>query len=312
MDNNYISDEFGTENYLINYINPFGAIARSLDLKKEYNKTTIRKLRKDVLNNHLLVIKDQGILSGDVQLKVTKWFGEVDNAGFEQHPKCPFPGVLRVSNDQSEGLQNFGVDGFHVDGSFMEMPNSYSLYHIIHAAKGADTHFISLNSLYNSVSPKKQSEWDQLWIVKKYMSVRNQPINPNILIHPLVYDHPTTGKKVMCFHLGKTHHFIYSFGVRGKEKHTTPEETLSILNDINNEIHKNNDSLIYKHKWEPGDFIISDNLSLAHIATPATQLPPEEIGLRVMHRTIVKGLSRPSKWVRHKQKKRDFCFCIKR
>ena len=38
-----------------------------------------------------------------------------------------------------------------------------------------------------------------------------------------------------------------------------------------------------------------DNLAVGHVASPDTQLPPEEIGLRVMHRVTVAGKTRPSK-----------------
>ncbi len=48
-------------------------------------------------------------------------------------------------------------------------------------------------------------------------------------------------------------------------------------------------------QWEAGDFIISDNLAVGHLASPDTQLPREEVGLRVMHRTIVKGTYRPDR-----------------
>ena len=44
-----------------------------------------------------------------------------------------------------------------------------------------------------------------------------------------------------------------------------------------------------------GDFIITDNLAVGHEATPETQLPQEEVGLRIMHRTTVKGQHEPKK-----------------
>jgi len=32
-----------------------------------------------------------------------------------------------------------------------------------------------------------------------------------------------------------------------------------------------------------------DNLQVAHLAPPETMLPPEELGLRVLHRVVVAG-----------------------
>ncbi|KAG0723166.1 hypothetical protein GWK47_043147 [Chionoecetes opilio] len=64
--------------------------------------------------------------------------------------------------------------------------------------------------------------------------------------------------------------------------------------------------LIYSHpltkkKWSVGDFIISDNLSVAHEAAPETQLPRSEVGLRVLHRVTTKGLSAPTKLYDYKK-----------
>lgn len=51
----------------------------------------------------------------------------------------------------------------------------------------------------------------------------------------------------------------------------------------------------YVHNWEPGDFIISDNLSVGHEASEETQYPVEQVGLRVMHRVTVAGKTPPAK-----------------
>lgn len=50
-------------------------------------------------------------------------------------------------------------------------------------------------------------------------------------------------------------------------------------------------------QWREGDFIITDNLAVGHEASPDTQLPRSEVGLRVMHRTTIKGTHRPCKTV---------------
>jgi alpha-ketoglutarate-dependent taurine dioxygenase len=52
-------------------------------------------------------------------------------------------------------------------------------------------------------------------------------------------------------------------------------------------------SHVYRHAWQPGDFIMLDNLACAHLASPETQLPREEAGLRVLHRVVVAGGDAP-------------------
>lgn len=52
---------------------------------------------------------------------------------------------------------------------------------------------------------------------------------------------------------------------------------------------------MYAHEWEEGDFLITDNLALAHEAAPETQYPVQEVGLRILHRTTVAGIHVPIK-----------------
>ena len=46
---------------------------------------------------------------------------------------------------------------------------------------------------------------------------------------------------------------------------------------------------VFLMQWQPGDFIISDNLGVAHEASPQTQMTVSDVGLRVMHRTTIAG-----------------------
>ena len=112
--------------------------------------------------------------------------------------------------------------------------------------------------------------------------------------HPLIYKHPETGKLVLCFHLGMTDSYILDHGTPNA-KELNEEETDNILKAIHDEIVAKNFDLQYKHEWQPGDFIISDNLALGHEASPETQYPKSEVGLRIMHRVTIAGKHIPHK-----------------
>ena len=112
--------------------------------------------------------------------------------------------------------------------------------------------------------------------------------------HPLIYKHPETGKLVLCFHLGMTDSYILDHGTPNA-KMLNEEETDNILKAIHDEIVAKNFDLQYKHEWQPGDFIISDNLALGHEASPETQYPKSEVGLRIMHRVTIAGKHIPHK-----------------
>lgn len=98
----------------------------------------------------------------------------------------------------------------------------------------------------------------------------------------VVYTHPKTGRKTMCFHLGMIQGFETTEG-----RVTSRCETIQILDELEKEISMS--QLIYTHEWKEGDFLITDNCAVAHEATPSTQMPIEKIGLRIMHRTTTAG-----------------------
>ncbi len=52
--------------------------------------------------HRLLVFRDQGIVSGERQVEISRWFGELEST-FYKHPHSPHPDVFRVSNDEQTG-----------------------------------------------------------------------------------------------------------------------------------------------------------------------------------------------------------------
>jgi len=260
-----------------------GVEVRGIDLNCDLSKDLIEKIKTDVHKHRLLIFKDQGVVSGERHVQISKWFGEIEST-FYKHSRSPHPDVFRVSNAESEGCRNVGRTGWHIDGSFMEEPFDFAVYHMVSVPKTGSTAFIGFEELVNSLRQDQLALWKRLWMVG----------NNRDVIHPLIYSHPVTQKPVLCFHLGMIDCFVWDYGSKS-QKMTDRKETLAILQEIYREIVKDNESLVYKHEWKPGDFIISDNRAVGHEATPETQLPVSEVGLRVLHRTTVKGSSRPSK-----------------
>jgi len=59
--------------------------------------------------------------------------------------------------------------------------------------------------------------------------------------------------------------------------------------ELTKEIESKMDELGLKMQWQAGDFMMNDNLGLAHFASDGTQEDPEEVGLRILHRTTIVG-----------------------
>nr|CAD7578211.1 unnamed protein product [Timema californicum] len=242
----------------------------------------ITQIKKDVTEHRILVFKDQGIISGDRHVEISRWFGELEST-FYKHPRSPHPDVFRVSNDASEGCTGVGRTGWHIDGSFQSAPFSYSLYHMVSVPKRGATAFAPLTELIEGLSPDRRAEWKRLWMMSDR---RSGPL------HPLIYPHPHTGKKVMCFHTGMVSGYVWDKGTE-RERYATDDEFNRINQDIEDEFKKDGGKIQYVHQWSEGEFIISDNLAVGHEATPETQLPRSKVGLRVLHRTTIKGTHPP-------------------
>lgn len=261
-----------------------GCEVRGIKLSADISDDVIALIKEDVTKHRLLVFKNQENLTPEEHLTVGRWFGEIEST-FYNHPKSPHRDIFRVSNDRSEGCTNVGRTGWHIDGSFQEAPFSHSIYHIISVPNVSATVFAPLTEIVENLSSEKRALWDRLWMASDRRS------GPK---HPMIYKHPESGKPVMCFHLGMTEGFVKDLGKK-EQKYLSQEETEEVLNGIHHEFVKNDGAVQYRHKYEPGDLIVSDNLSVGHEASPDTQLPREKIGLRVMHRVTIAGKTSPKK-----------------
>ncbi|KAL7640241.1 UNVERIFIED_CONTAM: hypothetical protein RMT77_009655 [Armadillidium vulgare] len=261
-----------------------GAEVHGINLQKDVSEEAIQAIKNDVLQHRLLIFKDQGIISGDRHVEIAKWFAEPDST-FYKHPKSPHPEVFRVSNDRTEGCTNVGRTGWHIDGSFQEAPFSYSLYHMVSVPKLGPTVFVPLTEIIEELPQSQRERWERLYMISDR---RTGPV------HPLIYSHPLSKKKVLCFHLGMTESFTWDYGTKD-ERVTNEEETYKIIQEIHHEFVKDNKRRQYVHQWKEGEFIISDNLAVAHEAAPETQDSRDKVGLRVLHRVTTKGFYPPRK-----------------
>jgi alpha-ketoglutarate-dependent taurine dioxygenase len=80
-----------------------------------------------------------------------------------------------------------GHTGWHIDGSFHPAPFAYSLYHMVSIPLKGETVFAPLNEIIENLPSAKRNELERLWVMSDR---RTGPI------HPLIYPHPVTQKKV--------------------------------------------------------------------------------------------------------------------
>ncbi|XP_053385812.1 uncharacterized protein LOC128550577 [Mercenaria mercenaria] len=110
-----------------------GVEVHGLKLKDEESFTDefIEEIKKIYHEERIVIFKDQGEISGQKQVQISKWFGDLDGTVFKDdplfaHKKCPPPSVHRISKHPEEGCTNAGRSGWHIDGIYVEAPYSYA------------------------------------------------------------------------------------------------------------------------------------------------------------------------------------------
>ncbi|KAF4673136.1 hypothetical protein FOL47_010982 [Perkinsus chesapeaki] len=259
----------------------------SIDDAADADDELIEKIRADIHKYRFLLFRKQKDLTGERQVAFSQRLGSIEST-FYKHPKSPHKDIFRVSNEESVGCTQVGRSGWHVDGTFLQMPFRYQTMYFPKASSTGFTELVPLKELFEQQNAERQDRWNRAWFVS----------DNGRIVHPLVYKHPTTGYTTMIFHCGRPFCACwvmdYSPDTRPSEDQILPPSELQ--NEITQSIQESRSrNLVYTMKWEEGDFGILDNLALAHYAVPGTQDPASEVGLRILHRTTIEGESIPRK-----------------
>ena len=107
-----------------------GCEVTGIKLTEHCSKDVVDLIKRDVLEQRVLVFRRQDHVTPAIHLAVGRWFGDIEST-FYNHPASPHRDIFRVSNDRAEGCTQVGRTGWHIDGSFQAAPFSHSLYHII-------------------------------------------------------------------------------------------------------------------------------------------------------------------------------------
>jgi taurine dioxygenase len=249
-----------------------------------------KALELEMAQRGFLVFPDQGVMTPDEQIQAScLWGGKKMHSTHGVHPATPEGNrhIFRLSNDEKHGILGVGPQ-WHNDGSFMEGTFSHVGYHMLRVPEhGGGTYFAHQGAAFDMLPPETQERWQRLVSVNSNSGV----------LHPVVHEHPISGRKSVWLHLGMTGAVIERLPEGMTNKTPSGEMPFRLLNDFEMKelFHTYNNLLndgvekgyTINYQYSEGDLIIIDNLAVGHKASPEAHLSAAEQGLRIMHRTTV-------------------------
>lgn len=270
----------------ITALHPLGARVSGIDLSAEEAPPpeVIEALEYEMANRGFIVFKNDVQLDADDFLRASCWWGgKALHSTHGVHPATPGGNVhiFRLSNDGRYGIPGVGPQ-WHNDGSFNADTFSHSGYHIIRPAeKGGGTYFAHQGAAYDVLPEDRKEFWNRLSSVNSASGV----------VHPLVHEHPITKRRCIWLHLGMTGAVIEKQPEKDGFRLLSTAELTQLCheyNDILNDGLENGYALGFE--YQENDCVFIDNLAVAHRAAPEAHLPAAEQGLRIMHRSTVRGV----------------------
>jgi taurine dioxygenase len=270
----------------IRALDPIGAEVSGIDLTKADSlpPDLIDILEREMALRGFLVFRSAKALGPEDFLRASCLFGGRElHSTHGVHPETPGanPHIFRLSNDERHGIPDVGPQ-WHNDGSFLPATFSHSGYHIVRPAeKGGGTHFAHQGLAFETLNDDRKERWQRLSSVNSASGV----------VHPMVHEHPVSGQKCIWLHLGMTGAVIEKLPDQDGFTLLDAEELTELCREYNAVL---NDGLSNGYavafEYSENDCVFIDNLAVAHRAAPEAHMPVEQQGLRIMHRSTVKGI----------------------
>ena len=270
----------------ITALDPIGVQVTGIDLSAtdELPNEVVDILEREMAWRGFLVFKNDTQLDVEDFLRVScLWGGKELHSTHGVHPETPGgnPHIFRLSNDERHGIPDVGPQ-WHNDGSFLPATFSHSGYHIIRPAEnGGGTHFAHQALAFEALSEDRKERWSRLSSVNSSSGV----------VHPMVHEHPISGQKCIWLHLGMTGAVLEKLPDRDAFRLLHADELRQLCHEYNDILNAGlTNGYAVAYEYQENDCVFIDNLAVAHRAAPEAHMPVERQGLRIMHRSTVKGV----------------------
>ena len=271
-----------------------GAEIQGVDLRR-IGAGEFEAIRCAWLEHSVVLIRGQRLTDEDL-IDFSRGFGELDWAPVQEtgrrfvegHPEIYVVSNV-IENGTPIGSLGSGEAVWHTDMSYLDIPPKASvLYALTVPAVGGDTYFCNMYAAYNSLPSALQNQISGLNLkhdatynsggyVRQGLTPVDDPLTSPGVYHPMVTTNPETGRKAL--YLGRRRN-AYVAGLSLAESETLLDELWRYATQP---------ELTWHNEWKVGDLVLWDNRCTMHrrdAFDPSLS--------RILHRTQIKGETRPS------------------
>jgi len=270
-----------------------GAEVIGVDLR-DVGDHTFGVIHKAWLDHLVLLFRGQS-LSDDQLIAFSRRLGELDLAPIQETGRRfvdGHPEIYIVSNVIEKGapIGSLGAGElvWHTDMSYQEDPPKASMLYALEVPReGGKTGFLNMYDAYQALPltlkeritglrVKHDGTYNSGGYIRAGVTPTDDPREAPGTIHPLVCTHPEAGRK--CLYLGRRRNaYIEGLSLADSE---------ALLDEI--WAYATRDELTWYNDWRVGDLVLWDNRCTMHRRDPF-----DPAARRVMHRTQIKGKTRP-------------------
>jgi len=246
--------------------------------------------------DHLAVLVRGQTLTDEDLITFSRRFGDLDWAPVQETGRRfveGHPEIYVVSNVMDNGVPigslGAGEATWHTDMSYLEDPPKASMLYALEVPPaGGTTYFCSMYRAYealpdalerriSSLTLKHDGTYNSGGYVRQGVVATDDPVHSPGVYHPLVCRHPETGRRLL--YLGRRRN-AYIGGLPLAESEALLDELWSYATQ---------EGFAWHNDWRVGDLVLWDNRCTMH---RRDQFDPST--RRIMHRTQIKGETRPA------------------
>ncbi len=262
---------------------------------RDVDDARFRDLHAAWLEHLVLLVRGQALSDTDL-IAFSRRFGDLDEAPIQESGQRFVDGMPElyivsnvVENGEPIGSLGNGEAVWHTDMSYVAEPPKASILSALEVPEtGGDTSFINMYAVYAALPDPLKQRIAQLRVkhdgtynsggfLRQGVRPTDDPRTSPGTLHPLAYTHPETGR--IALYLGRRRN-AYIDGLPLDESEALLDELWSYVDG---------DRFGWTHAWRRGDVVLWDNRCTMHrrdAFDPGAR--------RILHRTQIKGESRPA------------------